>query len=857
HYGDNLKYGYQGQKYPINGTYENFLIRANTRNAYDGYLSLIQTKESIRENAIEEVQNINLGVKERLEPDISLMKDIDSIQVNVNGDTYVYRYGDRFNAALYSQYSKQNQSGYDMSPQVRYENKYGSMSYTRAVYASDIYYKDKPEKEQGKELSVKVTYKIGVKSSVDSLKSVVNEIEDYYDTKYFNTDQKIHIGKHVNKKGDIVSDELSYTKLASENTDYYKMRINQTDLELDGTKGEGIIYVQLEVKPEKIVEILSTDIKINNFAEIASYSIRDKQNRPYAGIDKDSQPGNMIVGKQSTYEDDTDKSPSLVIVLQEERKIEGKVFIDKTTGELRSGEIREGNGTYDEGQEVGVDGVKVELINLGTGKVDKVYHYEEEKQGEINRKAEGKWVLATDTTKNNGEYEIRGMLPDNYKLVFTWGGQTYVKENGEEQLIRVQDYKGTIYKDKDRQNNLEWYKTREPRYSDAMDNYDTREKIDTQATRITNRNKEVITKYQANQTIEIDDRGRTEVLIKQIDSNTPDFKVNVEYNGSEINHRDEYELNSDGNVKMDGIYVVKKEGQKNLLKNVDFGIVERAKQVLKLSKELINAKLVLADGKVLINAHIKDGKLQNEVKHTVYLPKSEGLNGVKMEIDNEILQGARLELTYQFKVKNISELDYKNKEYYTYGNGYGIDDDSLVRLGADTVIDYVDNNLTRDLNTKDDGWKACTAEEKVKLMEKGLLAENLRETLIQTNTVAQTQNLKQLLKPKGTTQETEVETTMKIYRILPSVLQEEDSTMENHAEIIKVIKTGGSTLVTTPGNYIPSEGVKEVDEAEAETVTITQPTGQTINYISYTLLAISSLGILVSGIILIKRWVLR
>lgn len=34
HYGDNLKYGYQDQKYPINGTYENFLITSNTRNAY-------------------------------------------------------------------------------------------------------------------------------------------------------------------------------------------------------------------------------------------------------------------------------------------------------------------------------------------------------------------------------------------------------------------------------------------------------------------------------------------------------------------------------------------------------------------------------------------------------------------------------------------------------------------------------------------------------------------------------------------------------------------------------------------------------------------------------------------------------
>lgn len=93
--------------------------------------------------------------------------------------------------------------------------------------------------------------------------------------------------------------------------------------------------------------------------------------------------------------------------------------------------------------------------------------------------------------------------------------------------------------------------------------------------------------------------------------------------------------------------------------------------------------------------------------------------------------------------------------------------------------------------------------------------------------------------------------------MLPSVLQEEDTNIGNDAEIIKVIKSGGSTLTTMPGNYIPSEGVKEVDEAKAENIFIVPPTGRTTNYIAYILLTISSLGILVSGIILIKKIVLK
>lgn len=47
-YGDNLKYGYPGQQYPINGTYDNFIIASNTKNAYNGYLNRIKTAEEIR-----------------------------------------------------------------------------------------------------------------------------------------------------------------------------------------------------------------------------------------------------------------------------------------------------------------------------------------------------------------------------------------------------------------------------------------------------------------------------------------------------------------------------------------------------------------------------------------------------------------------------------------------------------------------------------------------------------------------------------------------------------------------------------------------------------------------------------------
>jgi hypothetical protein len=851
-YGNNLKYGYEGQAYPINGTFNDFLIQANTRNAYDGYLSKVKTAEEIRESGIEEIENINLGLVEREQPDLSLIKDVESIQVSVNNATHIYKYGDRFNANLYSQYNEDGKSGYDMSPQVRYASKYGSMSYTRALYASDVHYdeleSDDKIKDQG--LRVKMTYKIGIKSSVSSLNSIVNEIEDYYDTKYFEPGKNLNIGKEIDKDGNIKGEKLEYLSLGtSGNNGYHKIRIKGIDLAIEGDKTEGVIFVQVEVKPDKIIEILEKNYEIENYAEIASYSIKDKDGKTYAGIDKDSQPGNLVIGNQDTYEDDTDKAPGIQLVLQEERKVQGTVFMDKTEGKLMTGEIREGDGIYDKTREVGVDDVTVELRNRRTSQIAQVY----------NAKTK-KWEAATTKTKNGGNYEIGGLLPETkegYELIYTWGGQTYKKEDGTEELIRVQDYKGTIYnkeqEEKIKNGNNTWYKARDPRYSDAIDDYTTREAIDRQTQMLTNYNKEVIKQY--NGSIQLKN-NHTETLITQMQSTTPGFIVNLEYNEGISNHRDEYDLDSNGNIKMNGPYIVKKEAYQNLMKNIDFGIVERARQILALTKEVKKVRLILNNGTVLINAEIgADGKIKDQVKYATYIPNSEAAKGqVKMEVDNELLQGARLEVQYGFKVENISELDYLNRDYYTYGNGYGMNNNELVSLNADTVIDYVDNNLAQ--NTENTGgWIVCPEEDKQKLItEKGLLASELKQTLIETNTVLTTQTLSKPLQPKGTTHQ---EATLTVYRMLPSIIQDEDSIIGNDAEIIKVIKSGGSTLTTTPGNYVPSQGVKEADEAEAEAVTIVQPTGLTINYIAYTLLSISSLGILVSGIILIKKFVLK
>lgn len=836
-------YGYKGQKYPVAETSDKYDIIANTK--ANGFLGqTVYTLNDIFTKGLDEMQNINLGIVERAMPDMSLVKDLNTAKISINGKEHIYQYADRFNPNLYAE---NGGNGFDMSPQVKFGNKYGAMSYTRALYNSDVYYKNSPDKENGGQLRVFLTYKIGIRNSSSTLTSVINEIEDYYDTKYENNLDKIKIGKQIKANGDIEeSSKLNYEFINSGNDKYYKIKIKDINLEIAPQK-EGYIYIQLEVKEEQIIELLKEGTKLDNIAEISSYSNKEN-NKIYAGIDQDSEPGNIEIGNTKTYEDDTDKAPGLMLALQEERKIAGMVFLDSTSGELKSGEIRQGDGEYKPEEDGGIPGVTVTMVNTKTGKIPNIYN-----------ETTKTWEQAVKTTNEKGEYYFGGIIPDEYQIIYTWGGQKY-----QDTLITVQDYKGTIYLDKQDNNpeNIEWYKTRKQRYSDAMDDYEQRLKIDEQTTIITNANKKVINNVGGE--IELESGEKVE-LITKIYSTTPNFRVNIEYSTSATEHKKEYVLEN-GKIKMNGPYVAKTEGHENYLKNIDFGIVERARQALALEKNIKSAKLIAANGNVLSNATViidpvtGEKKIEDTVKHTVYIPKEENESGqIKFEVDNEIVQGAKLEVEYGLEVTNISELEYINKNYYLYGLGkeYTPNNKELVTLKANNIIDYLDNGIATDESITEVGEVLQDLNQKTGLITQGLLGEELRNTVKGTNkivVVGENDTLSKQLRPKGTGGESTAGVTLRGYKLLAN---NEENLLDNNAEIIKIRKTGGSSLITIPGNYIPNTTSHEVDDDKAETVYVLPPTGIGINYIAYTMLAISSLGILVCGIILIKKYVLK
>ena len=93
-------------------------------------------------------------------------------------------------------------------------------------------------------------------------------------------------------------------------------------------------------------------------------------------------------------------------------------------------------------------------------------------------------------------------------------------------------------------------------------------------------------------------------------------------------------------------------------------------------------------------------------------------------------------------------------------------------------------------------------------------------------------------------------------RMLSTTIDE--TSVENNSEILEIVKTGGAPIKTIPGNYVPTdEATYESDSSKSENVVIVPPTGLNTYIIEWTIIALLSLGILIPGIVLIKKYILK
>lgn len=842
--------GYNEQKYPIivkdntNNNIFNITARTETNvdenSASKKFFGQNKTIEEICKEGKDTIKNINLGVKERAQPDLALIKNIYSAKVTVNGYEHTYNYEDRFNKNTGENKKidefnpENNEEKTETNVRVKFNQKYGEKSFTRAIYPSDV------KETQYKDFSVKVVYKITLKNESGVLYSKINSLVDYFDARY-TIEEKGSIGTGY-ENGEI-KDEINYKLDKSYQDAKYRKLIIDCNTKINPNESNRNIYVEYTLTRDSVKDILfdenwdeKTNIEgLENIVEINSYSTYSDKDftKSYAGIDSDSNPGSTIPGNKDTYEDDTDYAPGLILEVANSREITGTVFEDNAVDPTEGGTNRErlGNGKFDDGEKT-ISGVQVGLYKEADFENGVKLRSGVQPVGTTTYEGDNK-----DSTGKDGTFTIKDFVPGEYRIVYTWGDDKYT----------VEDYKSTIWtsanKDEKEKNKKTWYRVNtNTRYSDAKDNYATRLKID---------------------------GGDTSIDKKDsMDSMTNSMTFGVELD--DIYNR---------KTETSGIDKVTFS-----IENIDFGVIERPRQSIDVTKRAKSMKMTLANGQVIADAKIveKDGKLQLEqqVKGVIYTEPSDKNNPkngqIKAEIDNELIQGSKVEIEYEIKVQNNSEIDYDSEKYYCYGEK----DVEIVKIKASGVYDYLDNTMiANDENTE---WE--TIKDYNEKVSKPTVIEEYLHKSQSSSTDASGNTEIRIGYEKFEEQYSEAIGNWRIENIITARKKRlADKTILHNANLEGEIAPGEFNMasltaskILTNTDEIELNNDVEITEVtrtaktgrkvtpkytslydRGETVTITTPTGENKNYILITIVAISFFVILGTGIVFIKKKILK
>ena len=772
---------------------------------------------------VTEIGKINLGIYKRQQSDMKIATDLKDIGLTFNGYNHTYTYNKRTaeqGIDIFSELQKWNKTDEQIANESeQYPRNYETSIYKNYAYASasegdgngngKIDDKDK--------LKMYLNYKIEIKNS-SSVYMSANEIARYYnDTLTYSS--SYYIDKNGNKHN------ITWNEKADANK--YK-QIRTTGLSnVKIEPGSSLtVYLTLQIKDDIIKEFgLGSRIDAigQGVTEITSYSNYTSDGKYYAAIDKNSAPDNIKPGDINTYEDDTDSAPELKITLKEPKTISGYVFEDKTADGLLTNQERKGNGKFDNGENT-VGNVKVELIEQTNGKEAYIYP---KAVSELNLNA----VPATCTTKANGYYEFVGVVPGKYYIKYTYSnGSVVYKETNKVANVSTQDYKSTIISSKTLRdaygdteaddlgsvnNNDRWYQdTNIETYSTAVDDYATRKSINNTYSTII-----------ASTKVDYDNGGGQQ----EMTARTLNMNMAIENYNNEVTNMN--------------------ENRTSLYKNLDFGIAIRPRQSLKLDKKVTYVKLTLSGGDTVAEGNPSN---ENELKTMNYVTYPKG-GKLKIEADDEIIQGATLEIKYTIYVTNNSEKDYNNVAYYRYGTKK----DNPVKLSINTIVDYIDQKVPTEYTNvakSSGGWYVSTDQQiKDLTTEKAYNDVKSRKNILLSD-CNKTISI-------GETMATEPVEASKV------MASSEDVDIKNYAEAVKVSNSVGrfyggivnsKWVNMTPGNLQVSSDTAideshELDDDGVEVVVVPS-TGD--NTIIYYILGITCLGIIVCGIVLIKKLVL-
>ena len=793
--------------------------------SYTGPNGMQELKYYGVKNSKEELLNINFGIKDREQFDMNLRKDLVKVDVNINGKSQTYDYPGG------EQDLEVNIRGTDIP------------DYERAIRSSYLLYKAGAEYDQDSDkLQVIVTYKIQVRNqSVGKITGYVTDLADYYDTSYE------YIRSYDENEKEISWEQSS--DVSGNGKTYHTM--HTTSLAQEGITDKKWVFVEYKVSNDALRALLNEGQSTKeNFAEIYGYRNTYTENKndlngqllmnagENAGlIDVDSTPANLdptsskvqnfvaesktqqyqdLDGETKTsksmavFEDDADSAPGLKLIVDDtnKRKMTGTVFEDAALKDkLEEDNERLGDGVYSDGENL-VNQVKVQLICT-------------------NPDVEVKETR----TNEDGSYEFTDYIPGDYTVKFIYGDyESLIAKQPNDEMYTGQDYKSTIYTEGN-YSDSHWYNNDvDTRNNDAKDDQSRRAEVNAYSQDLKNTNATIL-----NATASSDESTlRTLADNTNMNANTAQMSMEVEYLGQE---KTDY-----------------------LAKNIDFGIIERPRSDMYVEKDVSNFKLLSAgDGQTIFDT-------DQSVSNLTWKANTRTTRGlVQATVDQNLVHGATLQLTFSIKVINTGETDYADETYYN--TGVVTDPSTIVTLKPATIVDYVSNNLSFDTATNS-GWREITDKTEltsgddpyIKAIDENVF-NGLQKVIISTedNPIVQSDPIvPEAAKDKAGKSSETLEATVYLTKVLPSDENNtEDTEYENAAEVVESINTNGrrtynADIVSIPGNY----NIDEPDTGLSEKITIVPPFGAK-DVITYTAIAIVLVAILGTGIFLIKRKVLR
>ena len=817
-------------------------------------------RQGAQEIYVWNINNMNLGLVRREQPDAALTSDIEKVRVIMKNQEYTYQYGNRG--------IQNNEELFDYT--VKFGNKY-MQTYTRPVNPSDIAYVNYNNTD---DLKVYVTYNIILKNQSNTLPMTINNIVNYYDGDY-----TIYTGAGT-------STSAGWQE-SSANNNGFKVANNAVNITLQPGSQSDLIKLEFEVSQSKIKELQNQDtgFTFTNYTEITSFTtqygkdticaeretaeVKGRVGKQYAGLDSDSTPGNAVPGNESTYEDDTDRAPSFLLKKDSNYKqMSGIVYEDTQTEASKKDNERLGNGQKDE-NEKGVQNVKVELLkyNKETGETEPAYLYYKDNSGSGTNGANKK--LAVTYSDKDGNYSFGdgstcGVVVDEYIIKYTYGnadkgtdvngeaiGKTTI--DGGQTFINARNYKSTIITESNVKNVMTGQSDTDKWHLLMNEGVDASVAIDD------------INERLQQETL----KNSTYNIEQNMSAYTKPFEVQVEYTQNQTSQVDDNGGNFANNWAV-----------------FDFGLIERPREDVVINKTISKIKLTLGNGQVLIEGDPRKDKLNYvkalglEERRDAKFAAIDATKALSIEMDQELIQGATLEVWYSITLTNNSEKDYEyatNSNYYNYGT----DKQGEPLALADLVVDYMSPSMVCNVgedfkeenadgvNNKD--WTKYdngTATDSEYLKDNGYISYKVNESdTDQTYETIKNKNLQSIVTNTFAEVKPGETKTSTLYASKLLSNQNENHLYENHVEVIALNSKTGRTIKNVnddtreqvskeyqPGNYIPNlSAIVHQQDDDNVRITITPPTGTTNYTTIYIISAVVGLVVISGVVILIKK----